>query len=91
MPVLQDIIPWAQSRKLLHTRLHRLLLEHKATVLLEQARPKSSYGERKAMLRRWFMEDKDSVQVFEQAMNVNLNFSKGLFGKCMNVQSNFLF
>ncbi|XP_063237346.1 acetyl-CoA carboxylase isoform X2 [Bacillus rossius redtenbacheri] len=62
--VIRDVIPWRQSRKILHWRLKRLLLENEITNELLSIQPNLSLGQAEAMLRRWFVEDKGTTMAY---------------------------
>ncbi|CAG7704187.1 unnamed protein product [Allacma fusca] len=59
--VIQDIIKWKRSRELLYWRLRRLLLEDRIESQILEVRPGFTHGQVVAMLRRWFMEDKEAI------------------------------
>jgi hypothetical protein len=61
--LLQDIVPWRSSRKVLYWRLKRLLLEEQVKTQLESVQPELGPGQTEAMLRRWFVEDRGQSQV----------------------------
>ncbi|XP_059482101.1 acetyl-CoA carboxylase isoform X3 [Neocloeon triangulifer] len=61
--VIQDIVPWRSSRKILYWRLRRLLLEEQVKTQLEAIQPELGPGQTEAMLRRWFVEDRGQSQV----------------------------
>ena len=61
--VIQGIVPWEKSRFILYWRLRRLLAEERVKKDIRQAQPSLVDGQIDAMLRRWFFEDKGSVEV----------------------------
>lgn len=61
--VIQGVVPWSQSRKILYWRLRRLLAEDSVKKEIRKVQQDSSDGQIDAMLRRWFFEDKGSVEV----------------------------
>lgn len=62
--VIQGVVPWAQSRKTLYWRLRRLLAEERVKKEIRLIQPDSSDGQIDAMLRRWFFEEKGSVESY---------------------------
>ncbi|XP_069956208.1 acetyl-CoA carboxylase isoform X2 [Cherax quadricarinatus] len=62
--VIQGIVPWVQSRKVLYWRLRRLLAEERVKKEIRSIQPSSSDGQIDAMLRRWFFEEKGSVESY---------------------------
>lgn len=60
--VIQGVVPWAQSRQTLYWRLRRLLAEERIKKEIRLVQPESSDGQIDAMLRRWFCEEKGSVE-----------------------------
>jgi hypothetical protein len=67
--LLQDIVPWRSSRKVLYWRLKRLLLEEQVKTQLESVQPELGPGQTEAMLRRWFVEDRGQSQVKYSIVN----------------------
>lgn len=61
--VIQDVVPWSNSRQVLYWRLRRLLGEDRVKKEIRHIQSDSSDGQIDAMLRRWFYEDKGSVEV----------------------------
>lgn len=59
--VIQDIIPWRQSRRVLFWRLRRLLLQDQVTNRIMKVKPDLNHGQVESMLRRWFVEEKGEV------------------------------
>uniref|UniRef100_A0A1L8D6E8 Acetyl CoA Carboxylase-6 n=1 Tax=Plutella xylostella TaxID=51655 RepID=A0A1L8D6E8_PLUXY len=59
-----DIIPWRESRRLLHWRLKRLLLQNEQERLVQRACEPAGMdqGAAAATLRRWFTEDMGETQ-----------------------------
>lgn len=62
--VIQGVVPWSQSRKILYWRLRRLLAEETVKKEIRAVQQDSSDGQIDAMLRRWFFEDKGSVESY---------------------------
>ncbi|KAK7068522.1 hypothetical protein SK128_027163 [Halocaridina rubra] len=62
--VIQGVVPWVQSRKILYWRLRRLLAEERVKKDIRSVQPESSDGQIDAMLRRWFYEEKGSVESY---------------------------
>ncbi|XP_045594879.2 acetyl-CoA carboxylase isoform X3 [Procambarus clarkii] len=62
--VIQGVVPWAQSRKVLFWRLRRLLAEERVKKEIRAVQSDSSDGQIDAMLRRWFFEEKGSVESY---------------------------
>ncbi|KAK3859492.1 hypothetical protein Pcinc_034403 [Petrolisthes cinctipes] len=62
--VIQGVVPWANSRQILYWRLRRLLGEDRVKKEIRLVQPDSSDGQIDAMLRRWFFEDKGSVESY---------------------------
>lgn len=62
--VIQEIIAWKRARHVLHWRLKRLLLEDRIESQILNVRPGFSHGQVVVMLRRWFMEDLDTVDTY---------------------------
>jgi acetyl-CoA carboxylase/biotin carboxylase 1 len=60
---VQDVVPWRNSRRILYWRLRRLLLENQIKSQMLNIQPNLSVGQAEAMLRRWFVEDKDTTVV----------------------------
>lgn len=60
--VINDVVPWRKSRKILYWRLRRLLLQDRVICALLEVQPKLSVGQAESMLRRWFIEDKGSSE-----------------------------
>ena len=61
--VIQDIVPWEKSRTILYWRLRRLLAEERIKTEIRQASPNLADGQIDAMLRRWFFEERGSIEV----------------------------
>lgn len=61
--VIQGVVPWSQSRRILYWRLRRLMAEDMVKQEIRKVQQESSDGQIDAMLRRWFFEDKGSVEV----------------------------
>nr|XP_032519940.1 acetyl-CoA carboxylase 1-like [Danaus plexippus plexippus] len=59
-----DIIPWRESRQLLHWRLRRLLLQNEQERRVQAATRPARMDQRAAAatLRRWFTEDRGETQ-----------------------------
>lgn len=55
---INEIVPWRESRSWFHWRLHRLVLEQQIIRQILAAQSSLNVGQAKAMLRRWFIEDK---------------------------------
>ncbi|XP_021953724.1 acetyl-CoA carboxylase isoform X2 [Folsomia candida] len=68
--VIQDIVPWRTARTTLYWRLRRRLLENTVITKILEIRPVLGYGPAEAMLRRWFMEDKGAMAVWEDNQTV---------------------
>lgn len=62
--VIQGVVPWSQSRKILYWRMRRLLAEDSVKKEIRKVQQDSSDGQIDAMLRRWFFEDKGSVESY---------------------------
>ena len=60
---LQGIIRWKQSRKFFYWRLRRLILQDEVKRRCRDVNPDLSSNQIDVMLRRWFVEDKGTVQV----------------------------
>jgi len=67
---IQEIVPWRNSRTTLYWRLRRLLLEQTVIAQIMEVRPSLGHGPAEAMLRRWFMEDKGAMNVWEENRTV---------------------
>lgn len=81
--VIQDVVPWANSRRILYWRLRRLLGEDRVKKEIRHIQSDSSDGQIDAMLRRWFYEDKGSVEV---CMTVSFLLPAVLWGLlCQNL------
>lgn len=61
--VIQGIVPWAQSRPKLYWRLRRVIAEERVKKEIRKYQPSLSDGQIDAMLRRWFFEERGSVEV----------------------------
>lgn len=64
---ISEIIPWRESRRLLHWRLRRLLLEDAFIKKIIMAQESLSVGQAKQMLRRWLVEDRGAMDVSAKA------------------------
>ncbi|XP_076067982.1 acetyl-CoA carboxylase isoform X2 [Oratosquilla oratoria] len=62
--VIQGIVPWEQSRTILYWRLKRLLAEERVKQQIRRAQPHQSDGQIDAMLRRWFFEERGSIDSY---------------------------
>ncbi|MPC07509.1 Acetyl-CoA carboxylase [Portunus trituberculatus] len=62
--VIQGVVPWSQSRRILYWRLRRLLAEDSVKKEIRKVQHDSSDGQIDAMLRRWFFEEKGSVESY---------------------------
>lgn len=62
--VIQGVVPWVQSRQTLYWRLRRLLAEERVKKEIRTVQPESSDGQIDAMLRRWFFEERGSVESY---------------------------
>lgn len=62
--VIQGVVPWSQSRRILYWRLRRLLAEDRVKKEIRKVQQDSSDGQIDAMLRRWFFEEKGSVESY---------------------------
>uniref|UniRef100_T1JBH2 Uncharacterized protein n=1 Tax=Strigamia maritima TaxID=126957 RepID=T1JBH2_STRMM len=60
--VIQDIVPWKNSRTILYWRLYRLILTHKIKQEILKIKTELSDGQIESMLRRWFVEVKGTVE-----------------------------
>lgn len=63
--VIQGVVPWVKSRQILYWRLRRLLAEERVKKEIRRIQSDSSDGQIDAMLRRWFFEDKGSVESYQ--------------------------
>lgn len=63
-------MPWRTARTTLYWRLRRRLLENTVITKILEIRPVLGYGPAEAMLRRWFMEDKGAMAVWEDNQTV---------------------
>ncbi|XP_049317448.1 acetyl-CoA carboxylase [Bactrocera dorsalis] len=61
---ISEIIPWRDSRRLLHWRLRRLLLEDAYIKKIMKAQESLSVGQAKQMLRRWLVEDRGAMDSY---------------------------
>ncbi|MCL4129408.1 UNVERIFIED_CONTAM: hypothetical protein GTU68_007193 [Idotea baltica] len=62
--VIQGIVPWNQSRPRLYWRLRRVLAEERVKKIIRKHQPGLSDGQIDAMLRRWFFEERGSVESY---------------------------
>ncbi|XP_014259658.1 acetyl-CoA carboxylase isoform X2 [Cimex lectularius] len=62
--VIQDIVPWRNSRSILHWRLRRLLLQNIIKRNMIKMQPSLNDGQAQAMLRRWFIEEKGTTESY---------------------------
>ncbi|KAF2367472.1 Biotin carboxylase-like N-terminal domain [Trinorchestia longiramus] len=62
--VIQAIVPWAESRTRLYWRLRRLLAEDRVKKEIERARPGLGHAQEDAMLRRWFLEERGTIESY---------------------------
>jgi len=60
--VIQDVVPWRTARTFLYWRLHRLILTHRVKVDILKIKPNLSDGQIESMLRRWFVEERGTVE-----------------------------
>lgn len=60
---IHEIVPWRSSRAWFYWRLRRMLLEERIVKEILSAQDNISFGSAKAMLRRWFVEDKGATEV----------------------------
>lgn len=61
---INEIVPWRTSRIWMYWRLRRLLLEDFFVKEIMKAQKSLSVGQAKSMLRRWFVEDKGTTEVY---------------------------
>lgn len=61
--VIQAIVPWSHSRHKLYWRLRRLLAEERVKKEIRKYQPSLADSLIDAMLRRWFFEERGSVEV----------------------------
>lgn len=66
--VIQGIIPWDQSRSRFYWRLRRLIAEDRIKKQIRVDQPCLSDAQIDAMLRRWFFEERGSVEVCSWAL-----------------------
>lgn len=60
---INDIVPWRESRSWLYWRLRRLILENQLVMEILRAQSNLLVEEGKAMLYRWFLEEKGATEV----------------------------
>lgn len=61
--VIQELVSWGESRRVLYWRLQRRLLSLRACRLLEKMQPAARHQHIITKLQRWFVEDKGTMQV----------------------------
>lgn len=61
---ISEIVPWRTSRTWLHWRLRRLILEQQFVKQVIAAQDNLNVGQARAMLRRWFVEDKGTTEAY---------------------------
>jgi acetyl-CoA carboxylase/biotin carboxylase 1 len=59
---IMGVVPWRKSRCILYWRLKRLLMENQIKNQMQNIQPNLSVGQAKAMLRKWFLEDKGTSE-----------------------------
>ena len=65
--VIQEMIPWGESRRRLYWRLQRRLLSLQACRLVERFQPTVRHQHVLTKLQRWFVEDKGTMQVGDRS------------------------
>ncbi|XP_037086840.1 LOW QUALITY PROTEIN: acetyl-CoA carboxylase-like [Pollicipes pollicipes] len=63
--VIQELVPWGESRRLLYWRLQRRLLSLQACRLVERVQPTARHQHVLTKLQRWFVEDKGTMQSYQ--------------------------
>ncbi|XP_043240119.1 acetyl-CoA carboxylase-like isoform X2 [Amphibalanus amphitrite] len=63
--VIQEMVPWGESRRRLYWRLQRRLLSLQACRLVERFQPTSRHQHVLSKLQRWFVEDKGTMQSYQ--------------------------
>jgi hypothetical protein len=59
--VITDVVPWKKSRTVLYWRMRRRLLQENVKQDVVKVKPGLGEGQIDSMLRRWFVEDKGTV------------------------------
>lgn len=62
---INEIVPWRESRSWLYWRLRRLILENQSVKEIMRAQSNLLVEEGRAMLYRWFLEEKGATEVSE--------------------------
>lgn len=62
---INEIVPWRESRSWLYWRLRRLILENQLVKEIMRAQSNLLVEEGRAMLYRWFLEEKGATEVSE--------------------------
>lgn len=60
---INEIVPWRESRSWLYWRLRRLILENQLVKEILRAQSNLLVEEGRAMLYRWFLEEKGATEV----------------------------
>ncbi|XP_018332454.1 acetyl-CoA carboxylase isoform X2 [Agrilus planipennis] len=67
--VINEVVPWRNSRKILYWRLRRRLLQNRVISSMTEIQPTIAVGQAESMLRRWFVEDKGPIESYKWENN----------------------